>query len=89
MKTLEFMSGGPREARGTIFSEVDSKPVPSNMLLLLLHPHQIFRPSIVSAVCRFSLTKQVFSEGVVHKLSLQDEIGRWSKNVHFLSTFIP
>ena len=28
-------------------------------------------------------------EGVVHKLRLQDEVGRWSKNVHFLSTFIP
>ena len=27
--------------------------------------------------------------GVVHKLRLQDELGRWSKNVHFLSTFIP
>ena len=27
--------------------------------------------------------------GVVHKLRLQDKVGRWSKNVHFLSTFIP
>ena len=27
--------------------------------------------------------------GVVHKLSLQDKVGRWSTNVHFLSTFIP
>ena len=27
--------------------------------------------------------------GVVHKLRLQYEVGRWSKNVHFLSTFIP
>ena len=27
--------------------------------------------------------------GVVHKLRLQKEVGRWSKNVHFLSTFIP
>ena len=27
--------------------------------------------------------------GVVHKLRLQDEVGRWSKNAHFLSTFIP
>ena len=27
--------------------------------------------------------------GVGHKLRLQDEVGRWSKNVHFLSTFIP
>ena len=26
---------------------------------------------------------------VVHKLRLQDEVGRWSKNVLFLSTFIP
>ena len=30
-----------------------------------------------------------FSLGIVHKLRLQDEVGRWSKNVHFLSTFIP
>ena len=27
--------------------------------------------------------------GVVHKLRLQDEVGRWPKNVHFLSTLIP
>ena len=27
--------------------------------------------------------------GVVHKLRLQDEVVRWFKNVHFLSTFIP
>ena len=27
--------------------------------------------------------------GGVHKLRLQDEVGRWSKNVHFLSMFIP
>ena len=27
--------------------------------------------------------------GGVHKLRLQDEVGRWSKNVHFVSTFIP
>ena len=27
--------------------------------------------------------------GVVHKLRLQDEVGRGSKNVQFLSTFIP
>ena len=26
--------------------------------------------------------------GVVHKLRLQDEVGRWYTNVHFLSTFI-
>jgi len=26
-------------------------------------------------------------QGVVHKLCLQDEVGRWSKNVHFLSNF--
>ena len=26
-------------------------------------------------------------QGVVHKLCLQDEVGRWSKNVHFLSKF--
>ena len=25
---------------------------------------------------------------VVHKLRLLDKVGRWSKNVHFLSTFI-
>ena len=25
---------------------------------------------------------------VVHKLRLQDEVGKWSKNVHFLSMFI-
>ena len=25
---------------------------------------------------------------VVHKLRLQDEVGNWSKNVHFLSMFI-
>ena len=27
--------------------------------------------------------------GGVHKLRLQDKVGRWSKNVHFLSTFAP
>ena len=28
--------------------------------------------------------------GGVHKLRLQEEVvGRWSKNVHFLSTFMP
>ena len=27
--------------------------------------------------------------GVIHKLRLQDKVGRWSKNFHFLSTFIP
>ena len=26
---------------------------------------------------------------VVHKLRIQDGVGRWSKNLHFLSTFIP
>ena len=26
------------------------------------------------------------SLGVVHKLRLQDKVGRWSKNVHFFST---
>ena len=30
-----------------------------------------------------------FTKGGVHKLRLQNEVGRWSKNVHFLSTFIP
>ena len=30
-----------------------------------------------------------FTQGVVHKLRLQDEVGSRSKNVHFLSTFIP
>ena len=37
----------------------------------------------------FSPTDQLFCLGVVHKLRLQDEVGRWSKNVHFVSTFIP
>ena len=27
--------------------------------------------------------------GVVQKLRLQNKVDRWSKNVHFLSTFIP
>ena len=26
---------------------------------------------------------------LVYKLRLQDEVGRWSKTAHFLSTFIP
>ena len=30
-----------------------------------------------------------FLLGVVHKLHLQEEVGRWFKNVHFLSVFIP
>ena len=32
--------------------------------------------------------KSKFGLGVVHKLRLQDKVGRWSKNVHFLSMFI-
>ena len=31
----------------------------------------------------------ILSYGVVHILRLKDEVGRWSKNVHFLATFIP
>ena len=31
------------------------------------------------------LTNLNFAQGVVHKLRLQEEVGRWSKNVHFLS----
>ena len=31
---------------------------------------------------------RVLRYGVVHKLHLEDKVGRWSKNVHFLSTFI-
>ena len=27
--------------------------------------------------------------GGVHKLRLQEDVGRWSKNIHFLLTFIP
>ena len=27
--------------------------------------------------------------GVVHKLRLQDKVGRWSSNLHFLSMFTP
>ena len=34
------------------------------------------------------LTYNFSSLGFVHKLRLQDEVGRWSKNVNFLSTFI-
>ena len=30
-----------------------------------------------------------FAKGGVHKLRLQDEVGRSSKNVHFLSMYIP
>ena len=33
--------------------------------------------------------KNGFKLGGVHKLCLQDEVGRWFKNVHFLSTFMP
>ena len=39
-----------------------------------------------------NLKSQVYYQatlGFVHKLRLQDEVGRWSQNVHFLSTFIP
>ena len=39
---------------------------------------------------RYGLGKKLkYQLGVVHKLRLQDEVGRWSKNVHFLSTIIP
>ena len=31
---------------------------------------------------------RILALGVVDKLHLQDEVGKWSKNVHFLSTFI-
>ena len=33
-------------------------------------------------------SKSKIYKGVVHKLRLQGEVGRWSQNVHFLSTFI-
>ena len=35
------------------------------------------------------ITVTVDKYGVVHKLRLQDEVGTSSRNVHFLSTFIP
>ena len=34
-------------------------------------------------------TQKILGQGGVHKLHLQDEVGRWSKNAHFLSKFIP
>ena len=39
---------------------------------------------------RYGLGKKLkYQLGVVHKLRLQDEVGRWSKNVNFLSKIIP
>ena len=31
--------------------------------------------------------KAIYAKGDVHKLGLQDEVGKWSKNVNFLSMF--
>ena len=37
----------------------------------------------------FGLVQVKRDIGGIHNLRLQDEVGRWSKNVHFLATFIP
>ena len=37
----------------------------------------------------FSNVFWMLPKEAVHKLRLQDKVGRWSKNIHFLSTFIP
>ena len=39
-------------------------------------------PTIIAGIITYSLR-------VIHKICLQEEVGRWSQNVHFLSTFIP
>ena len=39
------------------------------------------------AFFQFKIVRECQSKGGVHKLRLQDEVGRWSKNVRFLSTF--
>jgi hypothetical protein len=60
-------------------------------------------PKVVTATDEADLAKQLekaeqenaevgnwnLQLGVVHKLRLKDVVGRWSKNFHFLSTFIP
>ena len=53
----------------------------------LLKIHELYEPNFqYQHIVRFASRPPL---GVVHKLRLQDEVGRWSKNVPFLSTFIP
>ena len=42
----------------------------------------------LTCLTRFSPLFVCTSLGGIHKLRLQDEVGRWSKNIYFLSTFI-
>ena len=58
-----------------------SKLVNVTRLVLRLIPEML--------VEMISLKAEKVGLGVIHKLRLQDEVGRWSKNVHFVSTFIP
>ena len=54
-------------------------------------PPKIFRPSAKPVLCfllSFLISEaSVFSKGAFTKY-VYNEVGRWSKNVHFLSTFI-
>ena len=42
---------------------------------------------MLSDVWSWFMIETYLTQGAVHKLRLQEEVGRWSKNVHFLSTF--
>ena len=43
------------------------------------------------SICKFNIEhkKASLDQGVVHTVCLQDEVGKWSKNVYFLSMFMP
>jgi hypothetical protein len=49
----------------------------------------LFHKLMVSYITLHICNLYYATDGGVNKLCLQDEVGRWSKNVHFLSTFIP
>ena len=57
-------------------------------LLTMEDTNSISRIIFISKI-KIEHKKASFDQGVVQKLCLQDEVGKWPKNVYFLSKFIP
>ena len=83
--SFSFVQQGPLKVSNDAKSILNDQEVQSDSLVRInLIYLELSEVSLFREYYQYSLP-----QGGVHKLRLQDEVGRWSKNVHFLSTFIP